>query len=67
LTAREREVMKHVTAGMLNKQIAAELSLSEITVKLHRGNVMKKLEARSVADLVRMTETLRIHPPEWPS
>jgi FixJ family two-component response regulator len=63
LTARELEVMTHVTAGLLNKQIAAEMGLSEITVKLHRGNVMKKMEARSVADLVRMAEALRTHPP----
>ena len=64
LTTREREVMTHVTAGLLNKQIAAEMGLSEITVKLHRGNVMKKMEARSVADLVRMAEALRTRPPE---
>ena len=63
LTAREREVMTYVTAGLLNKQIAAEMGLSEITVKLHRGNVMKKMEARSVADLVRMAEALRTRPP----
>ena len=63
LTAREREVMTHVTAGLLNKQIAAEMGLSEITVKLHRGKVMKKMEARSVADLVRMAEALRTSPP----
>ena len=55
--------MTHVTAGLLNKQIAAEMGLSEITVKLHRGNVMKKMEARSVADLVRMGEALRARPP----
>jgi len=59
LTARERQVMSHVTAGLMNKQIAAEIGLSEITVKLHRGNVMRKMEARSVADLVRMAEALR--------
>ena len=63
LTTREREIMTHVTAGLLNKQIAAEMGLSEITVKLHRGNVMKKMETRSVADLVRMAEMLRTHPP----
>ena len=63
LTAREREVMTYVTAGLLNKQIAAEMGLSEITVKLHRGKVMKKMEARSVADLVRMAEVLRTRPP----
>ena len=59
LTARERQVMLHVTAGLMNKQIAAEIGLSEITVKLHRGNVMRKMEVRSVADLVRMAEALR--------
>jgi len=59
LTARERQVMSHVTAGLMNKQIAAEIGLSEITVKLHRGNVMRKMEVRSVADLVRMAEALR--------
>ena len=63
LTAREREVMTYVTSGLLNKQIAAEMGLSEITVKLHRGKVMKKMEARSVADLVRMAEVLRTRPP----
>jgi FixJ family two-component response regulator len=64
LTPREREVMAHVTAGLMNKQIAAEIGLSEITVKLHRGNVMRKMEARSVADLVRMAEALRAQPLE---
>jgi FixJ family two-component response regulator len=64
LTARERQVMTHVTAGLMNKQVAAELGLSEITVKLHRGNVMKKMGARSLADLVRMVEMLRVHPLE---
>ena len=60
LTAREQEVMRFVTAGQLNKQIAAELHLSEVTVKVHRGSVMKKMGARSLADLVRMAETLGI-------
>jgi FixJ family two-component response regulator len=58
LTAREREVMGFVTAGLMNKQIAAEIGLSEITVKIHRGHVMKKMGARSLADLVRMAGTL---------
>jgi FixJ family two-component response regulator len=56
LTEREREVMSMVTAGLLNKQIAAELKLSEITVKLHRRRVMEKMHADSLADLVRMCE-----------
>jgi FixJ family two-component response regulator len=60
LTRREQEVMALVTAGLMNKQIAAELSLSEITVKIHRGHVMRKMAARSLADLVRMAEILKI-------
>jgi len=63
LTPRERQVLTHVTAGLMNKQIAAEIGLSEITVKIHRGHLMKKMEARSLADLVRMAESLRAHPP----
>lgn len=58
LTAREREVMLLVTSGLMNKQAAAELGLQEITVKLHRASVMKKMNARSLADLVRMAEAL---------
>jgi len=58
LSAREREVMTFVTAGLMNKQIAAELGLAEGTVKLHRGNVMRKMNVRSVAELVRMAEIL---------
>jgi FixJ family two-component response regulator len=60
LTPREREVMGLVTAGLMNKQIAAEAKLAEITVKIHRGHVMKKMAARSLADLVRMAEILEI-------
>jgi len=60
LTAREREVMGHVTAGLMNKQVAALIGLSEITVKIHRGNVMRKMEVRSLADLVRKAEALGI-------
>jgi FixJ family two-component response regulator len=52
--------MVHVTAGLLNKQIAVETNLAEITVKIHRGHVMKKMAARSLADLVRMAEILEI-------
>jgi FixJ family two-component response regulator len=58
LTSREREVMSLVVAGWLNKQIGFELGISEITVKIHRGRVMNKMGAQSLADLVRMTEKL---------
>jgi len=60
LTTREREVMEHVTAGLMNKQIAALMGLAEITVKLHRGNVTRKMKARSLADLVKMAQSLGI-------
>lgn len=61
LTPREREVMAFVTRGLMNKQIAAQVGLSEITVKIHRGHVMKKMKAKSLADLVKMAEALGIN------
>jgi FixJ family two-component response regulator len=60
LTAREQEVMQQVITGLLNKQIAAELKITEDTVKFHRGNIMRKMRAASLADLVRMAENLGI-------
>jgi FixJ family two-component response regulator len=64
LTPREHEVMTYVISGMLNKQIAYELDISEETVKIHRGRVMKKLEIVSVAELVRFCEKAGIAPAE---
>jgi FixJ family two-component response regulator len=61
LTERERQVMSHVVTGWMNKRIAAELSLSVVTVKVHRGQVMRKMQAKSVADLVRMADRLGQH------
>ncbi len=58
LTSREREVMWHVTAGLMNKQVAGIMHLSEITVKVHRGNVMRKMKAKSLAELVCKSRTL---------
>lgn len=58
LTAREAEVLRYVATGQLNKQIASTLGISEKTVKVHRGRVMEKLQARSIADLVRMMEKI---------
>jgi FixJ family two-component response regulator len=60
LSPREREIMSLVSTGLMNKQIAAETNLAEITVKIHRGHVMKKMTARSLPDLVRMAEILEI-------
>jgi len=62
LTVREREVMTLVVSGMLNKQIASEIGASEATVKIHRGHVMQKMQAGSVADLVRMADRLKLSP-----
>jgi len=66
LSPREREVLAFVAAGLMNKQIAAELGLAEITVKIYRGHIMRKMHAKSLAELIRMTETLGIRP-EKPS
>jgi FixJ family two-component response regulator len=64
LTPREREVMRLVAAGLLNKQIAGEIGVTEATVKLHRGQVMRKMKARSLADLVRMADKLNLSGPK---
>jgi FixJ family two-component response regulator len=60
LTSREREILVFVTSGLMNKQIAAQLGLAEITVKIHRGHIMRKMGAKSLADLVRSAEALGI-------
>jgi FixJ family two-component response regulator len=60
LTSREREILAFVTSGLMNKQIAAQLGLAEITVKIHRGHIMRKMGAKSLADLVRSAEALGI-------
>jgi FixJ family two-component response regulator len=64
LSAREQEIMAFVTVGFLNKQVAAELGLSEVTVKVHRHNIMKKLGAKSLAHLVRISDSLGIPHPQ---
>jgi len=63
LTPREREVLAHVVSGLMNKQVAGLIGLSEITVKIHRGNVMRKMGVRSLADLVRSAEALGVSRP----
>jgi len=60
LTPRQKEVLTLVTSGLMNKQVAGLLDVSEITVKIHRGQVMKKMEAKSLAELVKMAEMLGI-------
>jgi FixJ family two-component response regulator len=62
LSAREQQIMSLVAAGLMNKQIAAEIGVSEVTVKVHRGSVMRKMGAKSIADLVRMSDALRARP-----
>jgi FixJ family two-component response regulator len=64
LTPREREIMQFVTSGLMNKQVAGKLGLSEITVKIHRANVMKKMACQSLAELVRMAGLLRLNLPK---
>jgi FixJ family two-component response regulator len=67
LTAREQEVMQQVISGLLNKQIAAELQITEDTVKFHRGHIMRKMRADSLAGLVRMAEKLGIRSHQGPA
>jgi FixJ family two-component response regulator len=64
LTAREQEVIGYVASGLMNKQIAGEIGISEITVKVHRGNLMRKMGAKSLAELVRMVDALGIQRPK---
>jgi len=64
LTSREREVMTHVADGLMNKQIAAKLGITEITVKVHRGHLMRKMKARSLIDLLGMADLLGIRRPK---
>jgi FixJ family two-component response regulator len=63
LTAREQEVMAHIVSGMMNKQIAGLLNLSEITIKVHRASIMRKMQAKSLAELVRQADALEIGKP----
>src|SRR5262245_62034683 len=63
LTPREKEIIGYVASGLMNKQIAAEVGISEITVKVHRGNLMRKMGARSLADLVRMVDQMGLSRP----
>jgi FixJ family two-component response regulator len=67
LTARERQIVELVTAGLMNKQVAGELGLSEITVKIHRGHAMRKIGVRTLADLVRAAESLDVRRAEKPT
>jgi FixJ family two-component response regulator len=60
LTPRERDVIGLITAGLMNKQVAGEMGVTEMTVKIHRGHIMRKMQARSLADLVRMAEALGV-------
>jgi FixJ family two-component response regulator len=64
LTPREQEVIGYVASGLMNKQIAAEIGVSEITVKVHRGNLMRKMGARSLAELVRMVDQIGVSRPK---
>jgi FixJ family two-component response regulator len=66
LSQREREIMELVTSGLMNKQVAGRLGLQVVTVKAHRGSVMKKMNAKSLADLVRMSEMVRLRPGRLP-
>jgi FixJ family two-component response regulator len=62
LTAREREVIALVSTSLRNKRIAADLGVSEVTIKIHRLHVMRKMKARSLAELIRIADVLGIHP-----
>ncbi len=65
LTPREKEVMAFVSRGLLNKQIAGMMNLQEITVKIHRGNMMRKMKARSIAEIVRLAQAISLHDEDW--